>query len=113
MKKNLKNFLIMLLSLLYLTACSTQGGFYRNNDAKHGEFSTVNTILLPVAVVGFVALGAALAQSGVGAGGYWEDPRWDYLRASGQWACRNAVDGQFLHLSKCSGQPVIDNWPDS
>lgn len=114
MGSRIKRFFLLALSILYLNACSTQGGLYRENDPKHGEFSAVNTILLPVAVVGVVALGAALAQSGGGhGGGYWEDPRWDFLRASGQWACRNAADGQFLHHSRCAGRPLIDNWPET
>lgn len=118
MKKFNYKVVFCLISFLYTSGCSTQGGFYSEADPQNNEFSIVNSILLPVAVagvvVGAVLVGAAISESrGSGGGGYWEDPRWDFLRANSMWACRNARDGQFLETNKCATQPLIDNWPET
>jgi hypothetical protein len=114
MKSRLRKLVFFILSISYLNACSTQGGFYQENHPVHGQFSPEATILLPIAVVGVVALGAAMTQGGNRHGGFHrEDPRWDFLRANGVWACRNAADGQFLDNSRCAGLPLIDNWPET
>ena len=99
-----------------LSACSKGGGIYSKNDPENNEFSVVNTLLVGVAVVGAVALVDDCRRhkcASGGGGGYYEDPEWDYLKASGQWVCRNAVNGEFMDLDRCSNKVMVDNWPNT
>lgn len=52
----------LLVAILFLTGCSTQGGIYKENDHQHGEFSTSRTLLLPIAIAGVVVLAAGAAS---------------------------------------------------
>ncbi len=106
----MKNILIGVLVLSQLAACSTKGGIYSSSDDKDNEFSLGRTLLLGAAAA--IAVDAA-RNGGGGGGGTYENPKWDYLQASRTWACRNAVNGQFLAAEKCAGKPAVDNWPDN
>lgn len=55
---------IKLISIaLLLGACSTNGEMYRAGDTANGEFSILNTLLLPFAVAGAVVVGAAVVAA--------------------------------------------------
>jgi len=105
----LKKITICALVLCQLFSCSSAGGIYKEGDDKHGEFSIINTLLIGAAAV--VAVDAA--RSSGGGGNSYENPKWDYLQASGTWACRNASNGQFMAKEKCANQPKVDNWTNN
>ena len=117
--------LIALTLILTLCAgCTTSHSLYTGEDNLdyNEEFSTVNTILLPVAIVGVVLIVAAIANAGGGSSsssssyssctgsycGYAQ--AWDYLPASAQYRCRSTSTGQFVTDYSCAGQLKQDNW---
>jgi hypothetical protein len=103
----MRNGVLALLVCFVLSSCSTSGGVYDRNDPNNSEFSPIRTLFVGAAVVG-VVYGAS--RSG---GGSYENPKWDYLQANRQWACRNANNGQFLTTDKCANKPMVDNWPEN
>jgi len=105
----LKKIIVFLLIITLSASCSTTGGIYKASDPENSEFSPVRTLFVGVAILGV----AAAAAQGGGGGGTYENPKWDYLQANHQWACRNATNGQFMTLDKCSNQPKVDNWPNN
>jgi len=111
----IQNTIIIICICSFLTACSKGGGIYDKNDATNNEFSVVNTILVGVAVVGAVAAIDSCRRHKCGGGGSinYDDPEWDYLQASGQWVCRNALNGEFMYIDRCYGKPMVDNWPQT
>ena len=111
--KDPMRFLSLVCVLSLLQGCSTTGNFYKENDPQDGEFSTIRTILLPVAIAGVVILVLAIAQSPNSGSGWSEDPRWDYQPVSNTWACRNATNGEFLPYRRCQGVRLVDSWPNN
>lgn len=101
-----------------LVSCSTAGGWYKKGDAKHGEFSAVNSTL---AVVGaaVIVVGAAAAgknSAGGGSNSYAESGAdWDaFYNQYGQlvWACRDIRTGRFTEAANCAGKAQTDSrWP--
>ena len=61
--KMLRATIAGLLIVSTVSACSTNGGMYKENDEKDGKFSLLNTFLLPFAVAGAVVAGAAVAAA--------------------------------------------------
>ncbi len=109
-------FLSLILMAVAFSACSKGGGIYDKNDPKNSDFSVVNTLLVGVAVVGAVAAVEECRRHKCASGGggvYLEDPEWDYLRASYQWVCRNAANGEFMDIDRCYGKAMVDNWPNT
>jgi hypothetical protein len=111
----IRHLVIMICIASFVSACSKGGGMYDKNDPTNNQFSVVNTLLVGVAVVGAVAAVEECRRHkcASGGGGYSDDPEWDYLQASGQWACRNAVNGQFMDDNRCYAKPMVDNWPNT
>ena len=107
----MKKIICSLLIALHLIGCSTGGGVYKKDDATHGEFSLGRTALT---ILG-VAAAVSAARRG-GGGSEFQDHQdqgyaWDYLPGSGQWACRNKLNGQFANLENCENLAKVDNWP--
>jgi len=111
-----RNIIAIICITSFVAACSKRGGIYNEKDPRNNQFSVVNTLLVGVAVVGAVAAMEDCRRhkcAGGSGGGFYEDPEWDYLQASGQWVCRNAVNGEFMLIEKCYVKPMVDNWPDT
>ncbi len=105
-----------------MTACTTSHEIYTGEEED--EFSTLNTILLPVAIAGVVIViaGVAAAAGNGGGSSYQSDTvscngsycnnnaAWDYLPGSAQYRCRSTYNGQFVDSSFCAYQLKQDNW---
>lgn len=92
----LRRAIAFLCVLSMLSACSSSGGIYKEGDPKNGEFSALNTFLLPFAIAGAVLVGAAVASTPP------ENPRIYYSPQYGYF-CANANNGQPLPKWKCGG----------
>ena len=119
---------ILLSLLLAITSgCTTNNKIYTFDDNE--KFSTVNTVLLPVAVVGITAIVAgkivyevAKSEAGISSsnsyvscnGSYCSNPAaWDFLPGSNQYRCRitrGLNGGQFTENYHCNNQVKVDNW---
>ena len=116
MMRKLSKIMIILCLSSFASACSKGGGIYNSKDPQNNDFSVINTLLIGVAVVGAVAIIEDCRQHKCargGGGGYYEDPEWDYIQATGEWVCRNAVNGQFMEIDRCYGKAMVDNWPNT
>ena len=103
----MKRLISQLLILSMLSACSTAGGFYKKDDATHGEFSPIKTIGAVIGVAAVVAAAAGGGGSSYADSGY----AWDYQPGNGQWVCRDKANGQYAYKEKCKDTPYVDNWP--
>ncbi|KII79193.1 hypothetical protein [Vibrio renipiscarius] len=117
-----KKIIISILLFTTITACTTNQELYTGDDDE--EFSTFNTIALPIVIVGVVAVAviviAGASQSGSGSsssdyvyckGNYCHQAAaWDYQPGNAQYRCRNTENGQFVSNYYCSGQYKQDNW---
>lgn len=115
---------------LAVSGCTTNRNFYTGEDdlAYNEEFSIFNTIMLPVVVLGVVAIAYDASQGGgsnysgasqsrsnysdVSCKGYYcdYDSAWDFLPGSGEYRCRDTRNGQFVQSNFCSDQDQQDNW---
>lgn len=108
----------IIITLYLLTGCTTNGNFYTGEDKlAHGEeFSVLNSILLPVAIIGVVAIAYESNQGGSRnttscRGAYCNyNAAWDYLPGSNEYRCRDTSNGQFVYNSYCESQLKQDNW---
>lgn len=118
----IKKTIIAIITLALATSgCTTSHNIYTGEeDLSHGEeFSVFNSIMLPVAIVGVVAVIYAAGQGGGSSGTSGSSCRgaycsyaaaWDYLPGSAQYRCRDTSNGQFVSNSNCSLQSKQDNW---
>ena len=114
----LKKYFISLLILSLLCGCTTNNNLYTGEDnlKANEEFSVLNTILLPVAIVAIVAMAYGASQGSSGGsvschGSYCnENAAWDYLPGSSQYRCRATSNGQFVNNTYCAYQFKQDNW---
>ncbi|WP_419206552.1 hypothetical protein [Photobacterium leiognathi] len=118
LSKSTKLFTFALI-LTLINGCTTKNNFYTGEDdlETNEEFSVVNTILLPVAILGIVAVAYGASQGGSSSyssscyGSYCdEDAAWDYLPGNNQYRCRSTSSGQFVNSGYCSHQYKQDNW---
>ncbi|MGR5409246.1 hypothetical protein [Vibrio sp. PNB22_8_1] len=122
---NLRNLISTILISTLSTGCTTSYNLYTGDEdlAYDEEFSTVNTILLPIGIAGAVLLVAGLASAGGSGSSYQNSSNvsctgtycnyqaaWDYLPGSAQYRCRDTSNGQFVYDSYCQGQYKQDNW---
>ncbi|SMY38229.1 hypothetical protein [Photobacterium andalusiense] len=117
-----KKYFIISLILTLIMGCTTKNNFYTGDDdlEVNEDFSVINTILLPVAILGVVAIAYGASQgssnnsnsySSSCTGPYCnENAAWDYLPGSAQYRCRATSNGQFVNSSYCSYQYKQDNW---
>jgi hypothetical protein len=94
---------ISLLAVFTLVgACSTNGEFYHEGDAKNGEFSTWRTVMLPFAIAGVIAGAAAVGVAA--AQPTYVDPAYAWRNPyTGQYYCRSSATGQFIPAYRCGG----------
>lgn len=121
--KKFRFLLVYILIIFNISGCTTAKNFYIGEDNLDSgeEFSTLNTILLPVGIVAltFLAIGAAGASGSGTSKNYtsscngtycFYNAAWDYLPGSGQYRCRDTRNGQFVEDFHCSSQAMVDNW---
>ena len=110
----LKKLTSSILTLALLSGCTTNYNMYTGEE--YDEFSLLNTIALPIAILGVMAIIDSNQQSSSSnyvycRGSYCDkSAAWDYFPSNGEYRCRDTDNGQFVQNYYCSGQYKQDNW---
>ena len=103
---------LTLITIFFISSCSTTQGWYDSDDPANNEFSIVNTVLSVGAAAAIVIGGKEVADS-LSNSYTGNSYAWDYQPGNQTWVCRNRNNGQYSSQDKCPTWTslTLDGWP--